>query len=254
MAKKKIHPSLLPSVTDDEAAAYGGNPLHGEEYPSEESYGRAVDDDEDDGDDDEEELLAPDDATARQFAELNRQLGELKADNEHLRRSIPPAQPHNPQVQEEEVAIDWDELLFKDPKAALKLHGDMVAKQVKRELTADYQRDQGEQRFWSDFYARNEDLKNDHALVVSTMNANFNTIGNMRSDLAAEKLADLTRAEILRYSKRTVDGPAKKSRAFAEGAAPAKPRTPRAPETNVTSLSDVIRQRRIKKFNRGRVA
>jgi hypothetical protein len=251
--KKRVHPSLLP----EDAEEFTGGPGHGEQYGIDDDeaslIGRADDDDDDDDEEDDDQYEQP--ARRRSSSEvedLRRQVAELKAYTENLHRAIPPAQPVAA-ASEPEDDVNWDELIFKDPKEALRLHGERVAKQVKREMTADYQRDQGERRFWNDFYAENEDLKEDHDLVLATMNKHFPEIGNLPTHVAQKKLADLTRERIMKYSGKQ-DSPKKRSRAYTEGAEPPKARPARQPVSNVTSLSDIIKDRRAKRFKRGRVA
>jgi len=255
--KQKVHPSLLrqqqQQQDDDEGAAYGRMPEHGEIYEDDDDVlvGRV-----DGGADDDDEDDQPQDDTSRQFAEMNRQIGELRAQNEHLRRSIPPTQRQAEPAPADEEEPNWDELLFKDPKAAMKLHGERVAKEVKRDLTRQYESDQSNTRFWNSFYQNNPDLKDDHDLVTATLNKHFNDIGSMRSDLAQEKLADLTRARIMKYSGKSGVEPGKKrSRAQAEGAAEPRKRSAPPPKAdNVTSLSGVIRRRKELRYKRGKVA
>jgi len=250
--KKQIHPSLLKQQ-NVEAAAFGGGPQHGDEYDDEELLGRVADDDEDDEDEDEPE--PKEDAITRQFAEMSRQIGQLQEQNEHLRRSIPPVMAREAAPEPEDEEPDWDEMLFKDPKAALKLHGERVAKSVERNLTKKYETDQSNTRFWSTFYEAHPDLKDDHDLVLATLNKHFSEVGGMRTDLAQEKLADLTRARILKYSGKGGAVPSKKSsRARIEGAAEPRKKPVQPKPENVTSLSSVIKRRRELRYKRGKVA
>lgn len=252
--KRKVHPSLLPPQDDEESRAYATMPQHGDAYEDDDDevlVGR-VDGGEDD---DEEEAPKSGDDLRNMLMEMNQKLGKIEAENEHLRRSIPPTQRAPEAPADDEDDVNWDELLFKDPKAAMKLHGDRVAKKVKTELTRQYEADQSNTRFWNSFYESNADLKEDHDLVLATLNKHFNEIGSMRSDLAQEKLADLTRTRILKYSGKGGDDSGKKrSRAQAEGASEPRKRAAPPKVDNVTSLTSVIKNRRALRYKRGKVA
>lgn len=254
MPKRRIHPSLLPNGQVDEAAAYGGHPNHGDPFPGhDEDFEDEIDEDED-----EEEPQPHADPYAQRFADYDRRLGALQNENEQLRRMIPPAQQRQPQPAAEDEEPNWEELLFKDPKAALKLHGDRVAKAVKAELTQQYQTEQSNSRFWNEFYKEHDDLYEDHDLVLATMNKHFNEIANLPSKQAQKVLADLTRARIMKYSgKGSDDGTPstkKKSRAHTEGAEPPSRKKAQPQPSNVHSISSLIKARREKRFKRGRVA
>lgn len=179
------------------------------------------------------------------LAEIKTQMADLKRQNDELRRQLPPAQPKPvTAAPEDDPEPDWEKLLFADPKQALKLHGERVAKQVSKDLRAEYQKDRGTSEFWNRFYAANPDLRIDSDLVETTLNSNLSDLANIKVEDAYIRLAELTRDRILRYA----GGAAKERRpkARTEGAggrAPAPPAPP-APDTTVTRLSDVLRSRR----------
>jgi hypothetical protein len=221
---------------------FAGFPEHGDPAPDDNPDLEAQGEDENDEDDEPntpEPKQTPDEVAA------------LKADLEDLRRRIPPASPAPaPAPKTEDDEPDWDKLLYDDPKAAMRLHGERVAAKVKQELTATYQREKGQETFWKNFYDKNKDLKNDHDLVEVTLKGNLNDLANIPVEKAMEKLADLTRDRILRYAGGKPKGGSKK--AVAEGAA--APSAPKAtPEPNApSSLSDIIKARARKR--RGQVA
>lgn len=179
------------------------------------------------------------------IAEIRAEVATLKRQNEELRRNIPPIQPKSAATPEEDPEPDWDKLLFADPKQALKLHGERVAKQVSTSLRAEYQKDRGTTEFWNRFYAANPELRQDSDLVEIVLNSNLPNLANIPVEDAYTRLAELTRERILRYA----GGAAKERRpkARAEGAGgsrPSPPSAPPAPDTTVTRLSDVLRTRR----------
>lgn len=236
-------------------------PQHGEPYdPSRfesrepEGYNEPDEDDEDE-DEEDDPKHGGEAAMMRRLDEMATTIGELRAQNEYLSRSIPPAarpQQNEPPKEEEP---DWEELLFKNPKEALRLHGEMIRKQVTTELTQSYQQEQSNNRFWTDFYAKHDDLREDHDLVMSTLNKHFAELGNMPSSKAQDKLADLTRERIMKYSGEST-GKKKRGRAFTEGASEPRPARRTEAEAPSGSLSSLIKDRRMKRYQRrrGRVA
>lgn len=184
------------------------------------------------------------------LADIKKGMDDLRRENAELRRLIPPAQPKVAVPGEPEPEPDWDKMLFADPKGALKLHGERVAKQVSQDLRAEYQRDRGTAEFWNRFYGTHPDLKQDSDLVEIVLNSNLPSLANIPVEDAYSKLAELTRDRILRYA----GGAAKKRpKAQAEGAGGIRTPAP-APEpesTNITSLSDVLRGNRARRRKAG---
>lgn len=182
--------------------------------------------------------------------QIRAEVQELKRENQRLQQMIPPndrRQEHpQPSQKKQEDEPDWERLLFENPNEALRLHGERVREQVRSELQTEYQRDQGTQRFWTDFYKKNPDLEEDRDLVELTLNSNLSNLANLPVAEAIEQLADLTRQRILRYS----GGGQQKSRQkkpVVEGAESPKPKPPKNEEPNVTSLSDLIKARKAKR-------
>lgn len=175
-------------------------------------------------------------------AELEAFRGEMAAlrrENESLRRSIPPAQPAAAAAADPE--IDWEKLLYENPKEALRLHGEHVKAEVKAELTGQYQRDQGARSFWQEFYDKYPDLRDDHDLVQQTLETNFKDMATLSVPKALKKLAALTQDRILRYSGK---GKTSGKKAVVEGSGSGLPKKPVEEKQEISSLSDIIRARR----------
>jgi hypothetical protein len=169
-------------------------------------------------------------------------MDRLERENADLRRMIPPPAPA-PAPRNPDPEPDWEKELFANPAETLRKHGEMVAKKVSDQLRAEYQRDRGTTQFWDRFYAKHPDLKEDHDLVEVTLNSNLSALANIRVEDAYEKLADLTRERILRYTGKAVrKGP--KARAEGSGGSPTSPPPATPPQAEVTSLSDLLRTRR----------
>lgn len=186
------------------------------------------------------------DPPADPLADIKAQLADVKRRNEELERRLPPAQPKQQATPppEDDPEPDYEKLLFADPKQALKLHGERIAKQVTKELTAQYQKDRGTSEFWNRFYAANPDLRTDSDLVEVTLNSNLADLANIRVEDAYVRLAELTRERILRYAGGAAKERRPKARAEGAGRGPSPPPAPPPSDTTVTRLSDVLRTRR----------
>lgn len=222
-----------PVEQQDDPPEMAGFPQHGDPAPE---HGDPVDDDDElaGGNDPGDENDADDKPDALQ-ARLDAQAREIEA----LKRQIPPAQP-KPVDDKKVEEPDWENLLYKDPKAAMKLHAKMVKDEVTREIEGKYQREKGTEKFWSDFYNKHKDLKDDHDLVNVTLNSNLDTLANVPVAEAMDKLADLTRTRIMRYAGNKPTG--KKVRV--EGSDPPQPRRVEVPSDKPSSLSDIIKARK----------
>lgn len=240
--KAQPHPDLI-----------GGSPEHGEPFPLDDeaaAYGHPTEpqgDDEDDGGDEYANNPPPQGRKDR-FAEMEAELARLRSENDLIKKAIPPREPARAEPAEPE-APDWDELLFSDPKEALRLHGEMVADKVTRQLRNEYTTNQGTEKFWNEFYKEHDDLVEDKELVQFILSTKFDEIGGMPVEQAKKTLADLTRTQIMGYARRSGQG--RRGRAVVEGATPPSP-PPKARQNaeganNVTTLGDVIRARRAKR-------
>jgi hypothetical protein len=95
----------------------------------------------------------------------------------------------------EDGKIDWGEFLFQSPGEALRLHGEMV----KREVVAMYKSAQGQKTFWEEFYTANPDLRADSAMVQQTISENYEALKDKKVPEAISELADLSRERIKSY-------------------------------------------------------
>ena len=162
-----------------------------------------------------------------------------------IRRQTPP--PREPQAPPKEPL---GQLLFTEPEKALTRLRQEVGQEIEEKLTRRYNQDQNTQRFWTDFDTKYPDLQSDRDLVEMTMNSNMGTLANIPVEKAMEKLAELTRDRISRYTKARPQG----RRPFAEGAGPPMPQRQQQQEEAPPSLSDIVRRRRAARQNRATVA
>lgn len=170
----------------------------------------------------------------------DQEIAALKREMESLKRSIPPAEPAQPSEPEEP---DYGELIFTDPNEALRLHGEAVEKRVREQVKREYDQDQGTKKFWDQFFQKFPDLKNDSDLVEATLNGNLSQLADLPIEQAIDKLGSLTRNRISRYR----GSENKRPKATAEGAGAPAPKAAEPPKDNVTTLSDIIKQRRNKR-------
>jgi hypothetical protein len=213
----------------------GGFPEHGDElvdeadaFAQDEGFDEGIDDD---GPPPREEEPA-------YIKAMRDEIAALRADNNTIKRAVPPPEPPRAAAEDE---VDIDELLFSDPKEALRL----TREQVKQELRAEYTREQGTSKFWTDFFAAHADLKDDKDLVDLELTKNMDRLGGMDVKKAIDELADLTRTRILGYTRK--GSGRKQSRAVAEGASQPAPRQAAQTPSNVTTLTDLLRARREKR-------
>jgi hypothetical protein len=166
----------------------------------------------------------------------------------NLRRASPPPReaPQPPQQDDEPI----EQLLFTEPKKAVAKLRAEVKREIEQDLTQKYTQDQNTQKFWTAFDQKYPDLKADRDLVEMTLNGNLATLANIPVEDAMEKLAELTRTRISRYTKSRPQG----RRPFAEGATPPLPPRQQQEEEAPPSLSDIVRRRRAARQNRASVA
>lgn len=176
--------------------------------------------------------------------QMEAELTRLREENSLIRKAIPPREPARSPEPDPEDETDWDTLLFENPKEAFRLHGDKVREQTKKELRTEYQKNQGEDSFWREFYIANDDLREDDDLVKSELNKNLAALADLPVPEAMKKLADLTRTRIMRYTRNA--GERRRTRAVTEGAnAPmVAPESTDDKEANVLSLGDILRARK----------
>lgn len=147
-----------------------------------------------------------------------------------------------------EPSDDIDDLatiLFEDPNKAVSMIQEKIRKEVTADLTSAYNSDKNADKFWDGFYNDNPDLKQDDFLVKAVLAEHANDIGDLPVAKAAERLAELTQAQIVRYGGSTSKSKTKRT-ATAQPSGPSGKKQPRSEEEtdNVRSISDVLRERR----------
>ena len=150
----------------------------------------------------EKELQMPEDlartwqereqAFDRKLSETGQELGQLRTFHKTYAPVVSsfqqPAKPAEP---------DLNTLWFENPAAAK----DAIKKEVRAEIVGEYQRDQAIKTFWDGFYRKHDDLRDDDFLVEAVLQRNPGLF-DLSVREAQEKLADLTRTEILRLSRK----------------------------------------------------
>jgi len=181
---------------------------------------------------------------AAELAAVNQKLARLEGENAALRA---PKQQAQPAPQEP----NWEDLLFTDTNKAVALLKKTVREEITNDLTSQYKRDKGETQFWDDFYKDHDDLKHDDDLVKTTLQSHMSELADLPVKKAAEKLAELTRTRILRYTNGTTP---KGKKAVTEGASQPSGGKKVAETPKPLTLSDIIRARREKRYSKATTA
>jgi len=146
------------------------------------------------------------------------------------------------QAQAAQAQPNMDTLLFENPTKALELH----RQQIVSELTQKYEQEKRQQEFWRDFYKRHKDLDGDEIVIKAVASQHAASLGTITDPVElADKVADLSRREILRIANRAKSDAPDKTRAVVEGKSIEAPKPTARPETEEGgSLSQAIRDRR----------
>jgi len=174
----------------------------------------------------------------RQF---ERRMGQQGAELGELRRLKQQVDSLN-QAQAAQAQPNLDTLLFENPTKALEIH----ARQIEDRLTQKYEQEKRQQEFWRDFRSRHKDLDGDDIVIQAVASKNAASLSTINDPVEmADKIADLSRREILRIANRARSDTPEKTRAVIEGKSIEAPKPQPRPETEERgSLSQVIRERR----------
>ena len=176
----------------------------------------------------------------------DQELQALRSTVNELQSSIASLRSPQPKAPEPEPEPDWEDLMFKDPRKYHQMLRDSVKKEISTELRGEYQKDQGTQQFWSAFYKDHKDLEGDDDLVRATLQANLADLAPMPVKAAGDKLAELTRNRILRYTGGKIPSGKK---AVAEGQGNPTPKKVAPEPSTVVTLSQLIRARKERRMN-----
>ena len=162
-----------------------------------------------------------------------------------------------PAPREQDEVVPIEELLFTDPKAAL----EQLTAQITNTVRGEYQQDQSSKKFWDDFYIENPDLREEDHLVKAVLDRELGTLENMRGKVGRDKLAELTKGDILRITekhqkgrKKKVDQTTQLEGTSTDGAPPPSPDNPpqEADSSRLPTLGDAIKQRKLNRARAGR--
>ena len=178
-----------------------------------------------------------------------------------------PAAPVEPQANV--LGIDtskYEDLMITDPAQAINnLINEMtpsLTKTITAQMRGEYNQDQGEQKFWADFYKDNSDLKDDKLIVDAILKRDMVSLGHLTPDVAAKKVADAAREQLLKYKGEKppvqpgdappiLETPTGDAAIMvgSPGEEPPAEATPSGqPPTNVVSLSSVLKERQARKY------
>lgn len=169
--------------------------------------------------------------TGQELGELRKVRQEWEATKQAITGPKPAAEP------------DLDTLWYENPKQAAA----MIESRVVDRVTSDYRRDQALRNFWDGFYRQADDLREDGHFVEYQFQRNFDSLANMPVPEAQAKLAELTRQEILRLTRKTSspDPTTRRQVPLVEPASGDRPPRPArdADSDGPNSLSETIRAR-----------
>lgn len=187
----------------------------------------------------------PDDPIKSLQDELRAMRDELKALKKPATPTTPATPPRQPSESEDDYK-DFENEFFSNPTEAIRKRDERLARRIASQLTTQYRQEQQQQKFWEGFYKKHKDLdrEKDAFLIESVLQRHITELQDLPTNDAAERLAELTREQIIRYSGGNVP---KGSNAKAEGGNPPRPAAPPKEKENVTSLTDLIRQRKQKR-------
>lgn len=223
-----------------------GIPQDGDVYEENDEDRQELDIDQPEDDDDDKPVArVVTDPRDEALAAMRAQIDGLQASIASLRAPAP-----TPKTPDPEPEPDWEDLMFKDPKEYHKRLRQSIEKDIKADLTDTYTRDQSTKDFWNAFYADHSDLKGDDDLVRTILQANLAELAPMPVKAAGDKLAELTRSRILKYTGGKIPSGKK---AVAEGNGHATPKPVAVEENKVVTLSSLLRARRLKR-NKGTAA
>lgn len=141
----------------------------------------------------------------------NAEVGRFSTEIEKAKktgREAPPARTDDTPPKKDAVVDEEDltTLIFTDTKKAIA----KITETVRADLTKSYQEEQTRSAFWGDLEAENPELKGRRTLVTAVMQEHWNDLKDLKGKDAREKVAELTREEILSLSNQFNKG---KSRA-----------------------------------------
>ena len=102
------------------------------------------------------------------------------------------------ETKEGEEKPDLTTLIFTEPAKAI----DLIKKEMREELTSAYKADQAREKFWTDFYAENPELKGNDSIIYGVMQAHWDDLADLKGKAARDKVAELTRTEVISLSQR----------------------------------------------------
>lgn len=149
----------------------------------------------------EKEVSIPKDvATALQAANeaafaAKKGADEARAQAEQLREQLAALQKGH-QDGKPKDAPDYETLLFTDPKAAV----ERLRQEILAEVSGAVSRQQLQERFWSEFYDKNKDLKEFDGYVKFVFQRELPKYGKLEAYAAMDQLATSVKGELLKMS------------------------------------------------------
>jgi hypothetical protein len=184
---------------------------------------------------------------------MQERLDAVQAENARLQQQIPPIRRAEPQQEPDPAAEEerFNNEFFTNPAQALRKA--LTAQNA--HLETRYKSEMNREKFWGQFYGKNEDLDLPEVrpLVDMMLNTNWDVIGPLPASKAMERLAALTRERLASYA--SIRGRAGK-KVTVEGASTTQtPRQVRPQQSQRPSgISGLIKARNAARRNGGKAA
>ena len=183
---------------------------------------------------------------------LQAQQEDFQRQHAELRGLLPKRPEATPDPEPKKVeGPDWGNMIFDDPQRFVTEFGDHIRQTTVDEMKGQYTADQGMRDFWSDFYRENDDLHEFDWVVRASLDRHRSELIDLPVSQAATKLAKLSRADILGLANKFKSESGKKTpRTTVESGRSSPTPAPeigsgeQAGESNVSSISSVLRDRR----------
>jgi len=143
-------------------------------------------------------------------------LQEIKRLSDEVKKVTPKAPAKKQAEAEDDGEEDPTIALFGDTKNYLKKLRAEIRQEVMAEVKAMSTANDTTKTFWTMFYDKHKDLRDDDDFVKLVLNRNQGDLGDLPVEEGMKKLADLTRKELLKVAKR-YGGDRKPSKKHTEG-------------------------------------
>lgn len=183
---------------------------------------------------------------------IQAQQEDFQKQHAELRGLLPKRPEATPDPEPRKVeGPDWGNMIFDDPNRFVQEFGTHIREETISEMKGQYTADQGMRDFWTGFYRENDDLHDFDWVVQASLNRHRSELIDLPVSQASTKLAELSRADILglvgKFKPETGGKPSRTTVESGRSSGTPAPETKsgeQAEESNVSSISSTLRERR----------